>query len=397
MKKILFYCQYLAGMGHLVRSTEIIRSLVQDFEVCFINGGQLIPGFEFPANVQLVHLPAILEDDNQLKAVDESQSIEAVKAERTQKLLAVFDQFQPDCIITECFPFSKHKVKFELLPLLQRAKSVDRSIQIVCSLRDLIMTQSLSAQSWAKKYDMVQGWLNQYYDLVLFHADARLQTLDEFFPRVKELNCEVYYTGYVAQSAAERSLAPEEREILNRVQPMITASVGGGRFGFGLLNAVVEASQILKDQMPHHFYAFTGPFMADEEFDQLQHAARYSANLSVRRFTPHLLEYMTVSDLSISLGGYNTTMNILRTGVRSLIFPFAAEEQSGEQSIRALRLQNKNVLNVLYAEELTGEQLARRILLSLQQAPTTHLFDLQGAEKSALRLKALLAERAIAA
>ncbi len=26
MKKIMFYCQYLSGMGHLVRSTEIVRS-----------------------------------------------------------------------------------------------------------------------------------------------------------------------------------------------------------------------------------------------------------------------------------------------------------------------------------------------------------------------------------
>ena len=45
MKKIMFYCQNLLGMGHLVRSTEIVRSLIKDFKVCLINGGEIVPGF----------------------------------------------------------------------------------------------------------------------------------------------------------------------------------------------------------------------------------------------------------------------------------------------------------------------------------------------------------------
>ncbi|PHM08684.1 glycosyl transferase, partial [Nostoc sp. 'Peltigera malacea cyanobiont' DB3992] len=46
MKRIMFYCQHILGMGHLVRSREIVRGLTKDFQVCFINGGEIIQGFE---------------------------------------------------------------------------------------------------------------------------------------------------------------------------------------------------------------------------------------------------------------------------------------------------------------------------------------------------------------
>lgn len=394
MKKVMFYCQYLAGMGHLVRSTEIIRSLVKDFQVCFVNGGQPISGFEFPPAVEPIHLPPILEVEGELVAVDPSQSIEEVKESRKNQLLQVFETFQPDCLIIECFPFSKHKLKFELIPLLDCA--VAAKTQIVCSLRDLIMTQTLSPTAWAKRYDKVRDLVNQYFNLVLIHGDPQVQRLEEQFPKANQLNCEVYYTGYVVQSPPEQSpLSEVDATLLTQTTPMIVASAGGGRFGYELLNAVVNASKILKTQIPHQFQIFTGPFMPDDQVAALQAAA--SETLMIHRFTPHLIQYLERADLSISLGGYNTTMNILRTGVRSLIFPAASEEQTGEQTIRAKKLAQKGILDVLTVEDLQPARMAEKILTALQRQPVPHSFDLQGAEKSAARLKQLLYDAAIAA
>ncbi len=70
MQKIMFYCQNLLGMGHLVRSTEIIRSLVKDFKVCLINGGQILPGFEIPSTVEVINLPAVRSERVQGKKQD---------------------------------------------------------------------------------------------------------------------------------------------------------------------------------------------------------------------------------------------------------------------------------------------------------------------------------------
>ncbi len=32
VKKVMFYCQHILGIGHLVRSLEIVRGLVQDYQ-----------------------------------------------------------------------------------------------------------------------------------------------------------------------------------------------------------------------------------------------------------------------------------------------------------------------------------------------------------------------------
>lgn len=397
MKKIMFYCQYLAGMGHLVRSAEIIRSLVKDFEVCFISGGQVVPGFELPPTAKVIHLPAVWEEGSELKPVDNSQSIETIKENRKNILLKHFEQFEPDCLITECFPFSKHKLMFELMPLLERVKSSERSVKVICSLRDLIMTQPMTARSRAKRQEKVCNLINQYYDLVLFHADPQIQKLEECFPKVKDLNCEVYYTGYVAQSPPE-DIAPTDEDLvgLSQEAPMIVASVGGGRHGYQLLRTLVETSPILETALPHKIHAFAGPFMAEAEFLQLQTMA-VGGNLTLRRYTSHLIDYMTQAELSVSLAGYNTTMNILRTGVRSLVFPSASEHQTGEQTLRSEKLERLGVVNILHPDELVPDRLAEKIITCTHQQAVLHRFDLQGAQKSSLCLKALLYSEAMAA
>lgn len=176
---------------------------------------------------------------------------------------------------------------------------------------------------------------------------------------------------------------------------MIVVSAGGGRFGYELMNAVIAASKILEFQIPHQIHLFTGPFMPEGQIAELQAAA--TSRVVVRRYTSHLIQYLERADLSISLGGYNTTMNILETGVRSLIFPEAGPEQTDEQTIRSEKLAAKGILGVLYRADLQPDRLAKRILNALLQQPVPHRFDLQGAERSACKLKELLNPIAIAA
>ncbi len=389
MKKIMFYCQHLAGMGHLVRSTEIIRSLIKDFEVCFINGGEVVSGFALPPAIEVVSLPTLRMEHTELKTVDGFQNLESVKQSRKNRLLRVFEQFKPDCLVTEIFPFSKHTLAFELIPLLERVQSSGCATKVICSLRDIIMTQEMTISARAKRQEKVCRLIDQYYDLVLFHADANLQRLEECFPRVKDLNCEVYYTGYVAQSPPEMAPTDEDIASLNREEPMIVASVGGGRHGYELLSALVEASPIL-ESLPHQIYAFTGPFMAEAEFLQLQKLSADQSNITIRRYTSRLMDYMSKAELSISLAGYNTVMNILTTGVRSLVFPSPSADQSTEQRIRSEKLEKLGVVEILRPGDLAPADLAGKIIAYLNKKPAPHSFDLQGAQKASLRLKELL-------
>ncbi len=393
MKKIMFYCQYLTGMGHLVRSTEIVRALAKDFEVYFINGGPPVAGFEILLQVELINFPALWLEDGKFQIPADCSSVEKVKELRKDLLIEAFDRVKPDCLITEFFPFGRHKLFFELLPLLEHVKLTAPATKIACSLRDVIGRETL-----AQEADTICELVNLYFDLILFHADSGFQSFAESFPRHQELNCEIHYTGFVAQSPTEK-INPENDELLSGIdkdRPLILVSVGGGRLGYELLEAVIAVSPILEQYIPHRIQIFTGPFLPEAQFIQLQQMAAKCQNVNLRRYTPQLLKYMEKADLSISLTGYNTTMNLLRTGVRALVVPIGHYEQDREQLVRTKKLEQMGVVETIDPQQLEPTELAQRILASLNKplvANTAELFDLQGAQKTATLLQEFLEKK----
>ena len=400
MKKILFYCQNLLGMGHLVRTTEIIRNLVKDFQVCLIQGGQTVQGFEFPPEVETIHLPAVqsvnstLWEQNQIRVVDSSLSLEEVKEIRKNTLLKVFEQFQPDCLVTEGYPFSKISLSFELVPLLERARSQRPSTLVVCSLRDIIMVKEIPNR--AQEEEKRCQFLNQYYDMLLIHSDPKIHRLEENFSRAQDIICPMHYTGYVVQSPTENTAqSAEDIACLNSKEPLILVSVGGGKLGHDLLESVVESAPIIEKALTHRIQVFTGPFIPDEKFIQLQKLAANKPNISIRRYTTNLLAYMEKASLSISLGGYNTTMNVLKTGVCSMIYP---SKKDREQAIRAEKLEKLGILDVIRSHDLEPTRFAQKIIDCVYKervGNTAEFLELQGAEKTAELLKALLEVKAL--
>jgi predicted glycosyltransferase len=390
MKKILFYCQYHLGMGHLVRSIEIIRHLASEFQVCFVKGGTIVEGLTLPESVEVVTLPLLLSEHRQVKVADPSQDLATVKQQRIAHLLEVLDRFQPDCLMIEGYPFKKYQFEFESIPLLEKVKASRKPIKVVCSLRDVVM-----AQPYADRSEVITKTcqrLNQYFDLLLVHSDPKFHRLEESFPATTDIQCPIQYTGFVAQDCSQQStLTAEDISDLSRQQPMILVSVGGGQLGHELLEAVVAASPILKQQLPnHHLQVFTGPFMPAERFQSLAQAAVAQTNLTLRQFTPNLLTFMQQASLSVSLGGYNTTMNLLRTGVNALILP---SDKDWEQAVRAEKLQKMGVLGLLQPEDLDPDRLAHRLANAMTPpylAKPRKSFALNGAQHTTALLSALL-------
>lgn len=370
MKRLMFYCQHILGIGHLIRSMEIVRGLAQDFQVCFINGGEVIDGFEIPVGVEVINLPAIKTDPEfrELQMPSGFDSVEAVMEFRRERMLSQFEQIQPNVLMVELFPFGRRRFSAELIPLLEAAKAA--GTKVVCSLRDIVVTK----QDRARHEEKICRLMNQYFDLLLIHGDAQFMPLETSFSRIKDLNCDVHYTGYVVQAnSPSLPLSPS---------PLILVSVGGGRFGHELLNAVAEASALLEAHIPHHIQLFAGPFSPDDVFERLQTIATQRHNLTVERYTPNLLHYMQQADLSISMAGYNTTMNILTTGVRSLLLPFTGNDDQ-EQRMRSERLEELGIVSVIRPNELVPTRLAQKILICLQQTPTSIAFNMRGVEETA--------------
>jgi predicted glycosyltransferase len=79
-KKLLFYCQHVLGIGHYIRSRAIVQALA-DFDVCFVNGGEIVAGLEMPPEVEVVNLIALKTDANfrQLRLSDNDLDLDEVK------------------------------------------------------------------------------------------------------------------------------------------------------------------------------------------------------------------------------------------------------------------------------------------------------------------------------
>lgn len=390
MKKLMFYCQHILGMGHLIRSMEIVRSLTDTFEVCFINGGEVVKGFQVPPSVQVINLPAIKTDAEfeTLQPVDSALSIEEVERLRKQQLLATLEDFQPDVLMVELFPFGRRRFSFELIPLIEAAKA--QNAKIVSSLRDIVVTKSNQARHEAK----VIRLLNQYFDLLLIHGDPSLHTIEESFSRINDVACDVHYTGYVVQTPTSSRPTLVDRINLAKPAPMVLTSVGGGRFGHELLNTVVAAAGILEDEVPHRIQLFTGPFFPEDKLWDLKAAARDNRNLTIQRYTPNLLAYMQKAELSISMSGYNTTMNILSTGVNAMMLPFTGNGDQ-EQTMRVARLAELGRVRQIQPEDLSPKRFANAVIEQLEYAPKQFEIDLDGASNTAKFVEALEEEESV--
>ncbi len=387
--RLMFYCQHAMGLGHLVRSAELLRGL-GNFDVTFVNAGDVIEGFQLPPTVKVVNLPP-LNVDNDFRLIHgngEVHASEAVKAARRECLGQVWQELRPEILMIELFPFGRKKFEFELIPLLREILHSKARTKVVCSLRDILVSRDDQAQ-WEER---VCKLVNAYFDLILIHSDPEFQRLEETFGRVSDLCCEIYYTGFVAPSLRRSQQDVDEPlRLPDDGKPIIVASIGGGRIGAELLHCAIQASVSIQQSLPHHLALVTGPRISDQEWSRLQQLADGMSDVTVMRYTARFLDYLQKADLSISLAGYNTCMDILATGVPALVYPITSYNKN-EQVIRAHKLEGLGAVSVIRPEDLTPARLGRSILSCFERklARTATILDTRGVENTARLLTELV-------
>jgi predicted glycosyltransferase len=395
-RKMLFYCQYLTGLGHLVRSTELAREFTQWFDVHFINGGPELDGFAPPAGVILQRLPALWLEGGEYRISEQCESVSAVKAARVRQLTELVQRVKPDCVVTEFFPFGRHKLLFELEPFMQTIREVVPQCKVVCSVRDIIGRTSVSSET-----QIIRQLVNQYYDLILHHSDPSFLDFSSAYHDHAQLKCPAISTGFVARSCD----ASSGRQLLPG-RPYIVASVGGGRLGFDLLRATLLAYQISPAAKGYDVVLLTGPFMPDAQVEELQELAKDKSQIFIKKFVPNLGDWMASAALSISLAGYNTTMDVLRSGVPAIVVPYGHYDQDQEQLQRTDRLAEQGVLETIDPAMLSAEVLADKMSSLLERnsvgKPSAELgrdrapvrYCLDGARRSAELLREMFREDA---
>jgi predicted glycosyltransferase len=378
---VLFYCQHSLGLGHLVRSFALAGALAERFRVVLLNGGRLPRGVPLPAGVEVESLPPLgMDVDGTLVSEDRRRSPERALELRRERMLALHAELRPDVVLVELFPFGRKKFATELLPLLEAAR--EAGALTVCSLRDILVG---SRRDQARFEEVASVRANALLDAILVHADPRFARLEDSFAPATPLRVPVHYTGFVLPP--ERPHAPAAPAL---ERPRVLVSSGGGGYGGALVSAAIAAHDAGLAEAGIDVRIVAGPFLPDDEWRALRAAAAARPGLEAVRSVPDLVAELRAASASVSQCGYNTALDLLRTGVPALVVPFA-EGREDEQTRRAERLERLGAVRVLEAARADGPTLAREVLELLRFRPEPAALDLDGARKSALTVANLLA------
>ena len=149
-------------------------------------------------------------------------------------------------------------------------------------------------------------------------------------------------------------------------QPYLLCMVGGGQDGFELSHAFVRTA------LPTGYrgVVICGPFMPPDERRQVHAAAAARADMVVYDFVSSVKPFLAGATAVVSMAGYNSVCEIVASGRRALLVPRTWPRL--EQRIRATRLAELGLVDVLPADELGGDRLARWLSAAVTERAQPH-------------------------
>lgn len=365
----MIYVQHLLGIGHLQRSLLLAAELARhDFSVELVSGGRP-QALTMPANVQLHQLPPVYSPDGSFTRLLDQQgnAIDAALRERRKlQLLEIFTSCAPQVLITETFPFGRRMMRFELVPLLEAARTSSICIQVIASVRDILQPKSRPGRN-----EEICDLVKDFYDHVLVHGDRKIAGLEESFPLADRINDKIYYSGYVCDSRQATPVTDDGSE-------EVLISAGGSSTGLEILTAAIEAKPIsILNNL--QWRILVSPSITESDLDALRRVA--GEGIIVERNRPDFSELVRRARLSISQAGYNTITDILNSSTAAVVIPYAEADEI-EQTMRAQRLHRLGRVVMLPQSELSAENLASAIEQADRQSPSLEI-NLNGAANSA--------------
>jgi predicted glycosyltransferase len=377
--RVFIHVQHLLGTGHLRRAAAIGAALAEHgFEVEIASGGPPIAGLDI-GRARLFQLPALRVANADFKQlIDEAgRSVDdAWRSRRRELLLARFESFRPDVLITELFPFGRRALEFELMPLLERARGRTPRPLILCSLRDVLV-----APRDPHKVEQAIARARDLYDAIAVHGDPSLIDLPASYPAAAHIADKIAYTGYVtAPAGPEAPPGHGAGEVL--------VSAGGGAVGARLFETALTARLAGAEAERVWRFLVGGDLPQTAKERLLSPGDRVGIVVEAAR--PDFPSLLRRCHISISQAGYNTAMDIVDANARAILIPFADNGET-EQAQRAAALAGRGWAHVLNAETLDPQRLADAVS-AIARGPRPHrpALNVEGARETARLVTGLL-------
>lgn len=392
---IMLYSHDSYGLGHIRRSLEIAQHLSESIpqaSLIMLTGSMQAHAYALPDRMEYIKLPTLTKDaGGQYCSRLLPHTIDITLKLRQRIILESVRNLRPDILIVDKAPAG---IRGELLPALQFLKTKSPSSRIILGMRDIEDHPDHVHAEWAKS-GIVSLLKHTYHAIFLYGSRTLYDPVKEYglSPSIEKkfISC-----GYVGR--AQRGISPKQirAELPLQTNRLVLVTPGGGDDGYPLLKAYVSMLRKYRpsSNLPFDTLLVTGPLMDPQQRRRLQQAASPELGLTVLDFTPRLYDYLASADLVVSMGGYNTVVEILTANQRGIIVPRVRPRL--EQYIRAKHLAAHGLIDMIHPDELTSTKLFKAITQSLQRPRPPRLQDigvaLDGAANVSRAIKQLYLE-----
>jgi predicted glycosyltransferase len=365
--RILFHYTHKQTLGHTTRSIALATALARHgAEVLILQGGVPQPFIRFPKNCEVVDIPLPFDTRSSFQ----SRGVPVDAAKRAQFILKAAADFCPDVLITEFFPFGRLAYMPELLPTLRYLRKKNTRIIASIGYPLLVDLDRLEDKNFAALHRAIFA----FYDSFLIHTPEGLETsyiqktirspvLSRSYATVmKDLKKRIIYTGYVFPE--KMITGGTQLPALKTSASTIVISRGGGAVYPKLITLAIEAQRLIDDQTCTIIAC--GPATTAEEMSLFQSCLKPQdkTRVFVADHLADLDDHLRTCRVSVSLCGYNTSVQLMRHGTPSVIVPYQnslSKTSTNDQIARAQLLQEKFSNIILDYDTMTAQSLADSI------------------------------------
>lgn len=391
--RVLMYCHDGFGLGHLRRTTTLAQNLRDAYPnsgILLAVGSASLPFWKDLPGLDYIKLPSIRKvATDSWSARSLPISADMAHGIRASVLREVMLRYQPDLFVADYLPLGPAG---ELVPALKAAKTI--GTRCVLGLRDILDAPDTVARLWAQ-HGIAEA-IEEWYDRVLVYGDPGVFDSVSAYGFSEKIASMARYCGYVVNDSPHE--APEKvRARLNlATSRLVLVTGGGGQDAAPLVRSYLRG---LREHVQGHdapsfdSLVVLGPLMDRNTRNAIREEAQGLPG-SIRTEVGDIRRYVAASDLVVTMGGYNSLMEVALARKPAVVVPRHGPSQ--EQKMRAGLFASRGwVVTAPDSETITGRELLGIIERTLDDPPRDAWegFRMEGARKSVEALAECLADR----
>lgn len=385
--KILMYSHDSYGLGHLRRTLALAEAFVRrdaGASVLILTGSTVSGTFHMSPGIDLVKLPSAVKVASGVYEPSRIPiSFETLRELRSSLILSAAASFDPDAFVVDKAPLGMKREVYRTLEFLREERP---STLTVLGLRDVMDDPARIRRNWRESG--IADAIEEFYDAILVYGPREIyDPLPEY--GLSEATLErCHYVGYVGRGPTH-----EEASGPPFGSGYVLVTAGGGADGLYLMETYLRSLVVGKSGPAFESVVVTGPLMDDASRWKVERLAR-GTHARVLEFRADMERLIAGAGAVVSMGGYNTTTELLAAGKPALIVPRVKPRV--EQLIRARRLAALGLVETIHPVDLTPALMRSTVEALLERGPTTGIstaIDFSGAMKAVQLVRGGVAEK----